>query len=51
MITDDDIEIPYVSFYRDLGNYIEKILFLYKKRPADIADLKPFVAKVKGKRD
>ena len=50
-VTDDDVELRDVYFYRDLGNYIEKILFLYKKQPKDIADLKPFVTKEKGKRD
>lgn len=51
IVTDDDVEIPSVYYYRDLGNYIEKILFLYKKQPKDIATLKPFVTKEKGKRD
>lgn len=50
LVTDDDVEIPSVYFYRDLGNYIEKILFLYKKQPKDIATLLPFVPKKKGMR-
>lgn len=50
VVTDDDVEIQNAYFYRDLGNYIEKILFLYKKRPKDIASLQPFVTKEKGKR-
>lgn len=50
VITDDDIEIKDVYYYRDLGNYIEKILFLYKKHPADVAALQPFVTREKGKR-
>ena len=50
-VTDDDVEIQNAYYYRDLGNYIEKILFLYKKQPRDIATIKPFVTKKKGKRD
>ena len=50
LVTDDDVEIQNAYFYRDLGNYIEKILFLYKKQPKDIAALQSFVPRVKGKR-
>lgn len=50
IVTDDDVEIKDVYYYRDLGNYIEKILFLYKKQPKDIAGLQAFVPKEKGKR-
>ncbi|MBI5356546.1 hypothetical protein HZB78_02950 [Candidatus Collierbacteria bacterium] len=50
IVTDDDVEIRDVYYYRDLGNYIEKILFLYKKQPKDIAGLQAFVPKEKGKR-
>lgn len=50
LVTDDDVEIQNAYFYRDLGNYIEKILFLYKKQPKDIESLLPFVPKKKGKR-
>lgn len=48
--TDDDVEIANVYYYRDLGNYIEKILYLYKKHPKEIADLPKFVPKPRGKR-
>jgi hypothetical protein len=50
LITDDDVEVKHVYFYRDLANYIEKILFLYKKRPKEIAQLTPFVPRKKGLR-
>ena len=50
LVTDDDVEIQNAYFYRDLGNYIEKILFLYKKQPKDIAALQSFIPKEKGKR-
>lgn len=49
--TDDDVEIHHVYYYRDLGNYIEKILYLYKKHPKEIAELPTFVPKPRGKRD
>jgi hypothetical protein len=48
--TDDDIEIKNVYYYRDLGNYIEKILYLYKKHPKEIMDLPTFVSKPRGMR-
>lgn len=50
VVTDDDVEVKHVYFYRDLANYIEKILFLYKKRPKEIAELVRFVPKGKGLR-
>ncbi len=46
----DDIELKDVYFYRDLGNYIDKILFTYKQRPADIDLIRPFVPKPRGQR-
>jgi len=50
-VTADDIEITDVYYYRDLGNYIDKILYTYKRRPKDIKDIKSFVEKPKGQRD
>ncbi len=47
----DDIELKDVFYYRDLGNYIDKILFTYKQRPKEIDLIKPFVAKPRGQRD
>lgn len=49
-VTADDIEIKDVYFYRDLGNYIDKILFTYKQKPSEIDSIKPFVLKPKGER-
>lgn len=46
----DDIEIKDVYFYRDLGNYIDKILFTYKQKPAEIVNIMPFVPKPRGER-
>ena len=50
-VTADDIEITNVYYYRDLGNYLDKILFTYKKKPKDVKRIKPFVPKPKGQRD
>jgi hypothetical protein len=49
-VTADDIEIKDVYYYRDLGNYIDKILFTYKQMPAEIKNIMPFVPKPKGER-
>lgn len=49
-VTADDIEIKDVYYYRDLGNYIDKILFTYKQKPSEIDNIKPFVLKPKGER-
>ena len=50
-VTADDIEITDVYYYRDLGNYIDKILYTYKRKPKDIKKIKPFVEKPAGQRD
>lgn len=49
-ITADDIQLSDVYFYRDLGNYIDKILFTYKQKPREIIDIHPFVPKPRGQR-
>jgi hypothetical protein len=49
-ITADDIQLKDVYYYRDLGNYIDKILFTYKQKPADITNIRPFVPKPRGER-
>lgn len=49
-VTADDIELKDVYFYRDLGNYIDKILFTYKQKPREIIDIHPFVPKPRGQR-
>lgn len=46
----DDIELNDVYLYRDLGNYIDKILFTYKQMPKEVSDIRPFVAKPRGER-
>lgn len=49
-ITADDIQLTDVYYYRDLGNYIDKILFIYKQKPKDIVDIRPFVPMPRGQR-
>lgn len=49
-VTADDIEIKNVYFYKDLGNYIDKILYTYKQTPQGVGDIRPFVPKPRGER-
>lgn len=49
-VTGDDLELRHVYYYKDLGNYIEKILHIIKKNPAELDELRPFIAKPRGKR-
>lgn len=49
-ISVDDIELKDVYLYKDLGNYIDKILFTYKKRPKELDSIHEFVPKPKGER-
>lgn len=51
ILSDDDIDIHHVYYYRDIGNYLDKILYLYRQTPKELASLKPFVFKPRGKRD
>ena len=44
-------ELTHVYYYRDLGNYIDKILYTYKQKPKEMKKIKPFVEKPKGQRD
>lgn len=45
-----DIRIHYTWYFEDLSSYIDKLLHTYKKRPEEMAAIRPFVAKPKGKR-
>lgn len=49
-MTNDDLDLEHVYYYRDLGNYIDKILYLYKHSPEELKELRAFVPKPKGKR-
>ena len=46
----DDIELKEVYYYKDLGNYIDKILFTYKQKPKEMEKIRPFVTKPRGER-
>lgn len=46
----DDIELNDIYLYRDLGNYIDKILFTYKQMPKEVSEIHPFIPKPKGER-
>lgn len=46
----DDIELKDVYYYKDLGNYIDKILFTYKQKPKEMESIHAFVPKPKGER-
>jgi len=46
----DDITLTDVFYYRDLGNYIDKILFTYKQRPVEVLKIHPFVPRPRGER-
>jgi hypothetical protein len=46
----DDIFINDVYYYRDLGNYIDKILFTFKQKPKAMEEIRPFVPKPRGER-
>jgi hypothetical protein len=46
----DDVELKDVYYYKDLGNYIDKILFTYKQKPKEMEEIHAFVAKPRGER-
>ena len=50
LVTNDDIQIDGISYYQDLGNYLDKILYMSKKEPEKLSEMRKFVAKPKGKR-
>ena len=46
----EGVRITDVYFFEDLANYIDKILYLVKNSPDDIATIRPFVPKPAGSR-
>ena len=46
----DDIQLSDVYYYRDLGNYIDKILFTYKQKPREMEEIRAFVPRPRGER-
>lgn len=47
----ESVAVTNVSYYEDLANYIDKILYDSKNNPSAVAQIKPFVAMPRGKRD
>jgi len=50
VITNDDIQMDGIEYYQDLGNYLDKALYLYKKEPEKMGELRGFIPKPKGQR-
>jgi len=50
LIGNDDIVLKNIYFYRDLGNYIDKILYTYNNNRDELKNIRSFVTKVKGER-
>jgi len=48
--SNDDLDLHNVYYYKDLGNYIDKIIYLNKHNPQELQSLHPFVPKPKGQR-
>lgn len=46
----DNVNIEHLSYYEDLANYIDKILYTFKNKPEDLRNFKEFVTKPKGER-
>lgn len=47
----EDVLVHDVYMYDDVANYVDKILFTFKNKPAEVSMIKPFVPKPKGQRD
>ncbi len=50
IVSNDDLELTSVYYYKDLGNYIDKIIYLYNREPEKLNKIRPFTPKPKGKR-
>lgn len=50
MATNEDVRINDVHYFEDLANYIDKILYTFKNKPAEINQIPPFVPKPRWKR-
>jgi hypothetical protein len=46
----EDVRVEHVFYYGDLANYIDKIMYTVKTKPAEIGDIRPFVPKKAGER-
>jgi hypothetical protein len=46
----EDVRVDHVYLYGDLANYIEKIIYTVKSKPAELATIRPFIPKKAGER-
>jgi hypothetical protein len=46
----ETIRITNVSYFDDIANYIDKILYTYKNKPDSLNAIKPFIFAARGKR-
>lgn len=47
----ENVVVRDIYMFEDVANYIDKILFIFKNKPDDIVNIKPFVFKARGERD
>ena len=50
LLGNDDIVLKNVYFYKDLGHYIDKIIYLYEHSSSELNSMRPFITKAKGQR-
>ena len=50
LLSNDDIVLKNVHYYKDLGNYLDKVLYLYIHDKKELDAIHPFVNKPKGQR-
>jgi hypothetical protein len=50
VVSNDDLDLQNVYYYRDLGNYIDKIIFTHKHQREELPNIHPFVPMPKGQR-
>ncbi len=46
----EDVIVTDVSYFEDIANYIDKILFTFKNKPTEVPLIKPFIPKPRGQR-
>lgn len=51
LIGNDDIIMKGIYFFKDLGNYIDKITYIYNCNRDELKTVKQFIAKRKGQRE
>ena len=49
-VSDDDVSLEDVWYFRDLGNYIDKLLYVYRQKPKEMDEIRPFVTRPRGRR-